>query len=1114
VPLAVISPFRRPSPAAPSLADERPLRPSRSVSRPPASVAIRADPWSTPVGVSSPARRAVVLAALAVAFVVSPRAAAATATAPASAPAPVDFGRDILPILSNHCFHCHGPDDADRKGKLRLDTRLGALAPAKSGAVAVVPGQPAASELIQRLTSPHDDEVMPPRDAKSRPTAAQVELLTRWIAEGAPYAPHWAFVSPKAPAIPVLPAAPTSPLGSPSATPGSPLPTPGSAASPLPALKSEISNSASAGPSSHPVDAFVLARLARENLAPSPEADRRTLARRLSLDLTGLPPDVAAVDAFVRDTRPDAYERLVDALLASPHFGERWGRHWLDLARFADSAGYLNDTLRPYAYLYRDWVIDAVNRDVPFDRFTIEQLAGDLLPDATLEQKIATGFHRNSLKNDEAGADLELDRTKAAVDRTATTGSVWLGLTVGCAECHTHKYDPITHREFYQLYSFFNSTAEREVPAPRPDELADYRRKLAAWEKDRDRLEAPLRDHVATLVGAPTAAWEAALSRPAERWTVLAPEEITTITEDEERVGLPNPDRSFTTGERDPVRTRYVVKAPVAARGVTGLRLEALADLGIKAGRARSGDFHLAEFSAMLKTPDGTQHKLEFAAARADFESKGNPAAETLDGDNTTGWSITGKTDTSHVIVFELKAPRDFPAGSHLYVELEHRITGVLTRFRLATTTGALPLTPDPLPDDLVAILDLPADRRTPEQALAVARHVARFVDEPGKKLFAPLAAHYAKQPEFPKTAAPVLVAHERKTRIHLRGDYQQPGEEVEPGTPAVLPPLRPRGARADRLDLARWLVDPANPLTARVTVNHGWQHLFGRGLVATVDNFGLLGEPPSHPELLDWLALAFSSPSTVAASQPAPDLQPSTFNVQLGSGTGLGWSRKKLIRLLVTSATYRQSSVVRPDLQERDPLNVLLARQSRHRLEAEVVRDVFLAASGLLNRRIGGPSIHPPLPAFVLAFGRNKTWPETKGPEKYRRGMYIHLRRNVPYPMLATFDASDASVACLRRERSNSPLQALTLLNDPVFFECHEHLGRQLAELPGDTTVEARLRHAFELCLSRPPTAAELAAMQRHFDDQLALTQGDRKLAFVAAARLIMNLDEFITRE
>ncbi len=961
----------------------------------------------------------------------------------------IDFGRDILPILSNNCFHCHGPDEGERKAKLRLDTHAGALGVGKSGATVVVPGKPAESELILRITSKHEDEVMPPPEAKEKLTAKQIALLTRWVETGAGWGSHWAYQPPQRPTPPAV--------------------------------------SAPAARVRSPIDAFVLARLERERLTPSPEADRRTLARRLSLDLTGLPPEPAAVEAFAQDGRTDAYERLVDGLLASPHFGERWGRHWLDLARYADSAGYLNDTLRPYAYLYRDWVIDAVNRDLPFDQFTIEQLAGDLVPNATVEQKIATGFHRNSLKNDEAGADLELDRTKAAVDRTATTGAVWLGLTVGCAECHTHKYDPITHQEFYQLYAFFNSTAERDVPAPSPEELAEFDRKQAAWEKERQRLDTPLREYVATLVGAKSEAWEAALQRPAERWTVLAPEEITTITEDEERIGAANTDHSFTTGAKDPVRTRYVVKAPLSQQGVTGLRLEALADLGQKAGRARSGDFNLAEFSAMLKTPDGAQHKLELAQARADFEVKSAPAKDTLDGDNTTGWSVTGKTDASHVIVFELKQPRDFPEGSMLYVELEHRITGVLTRFRLAATTGGLPLTASTLPDNVVAILDRPAAERSAEQKFDLARHVAREADEGGKALFAPLAAHFAKQPEYPKTAAPILVTHERKTRIHLRGEYQQPGDEVAPGTLAVLPPLASRGPRADRLDLARWLVDPANPLTARVTVNHIWKHLFGQGLVATVDNFGALGDRPSHPELLDYLATEF---------------------------VRLGWSRKQLIRAIVTSATYRQSSHGRAELYERDPLNVLLARQGRHRLEAEAVRDVFLASSGLLNRKIGGPSIHPPLPAFVMAFGRNRSWPESKGAEKYRRGMYIHLRRNVPYPMLTTFDASDASVACLRRERSNSPLQALTLLNDPVFFECHEKLGQQLAQMSADTTVEARLRHAFELCLSRPPARTELEAMRSHFDDQLRLTEGNQTLAYVAAARLIMNLDEFITRE
>ncbi|MCE2863060.1 MAG: hypothetical protein RIR76_549 [Verrucomicrobiota bacterium] len=955
----------------------------------------------------------------------------------------VDYDRDIRPILSNHCFHCHGPDEAQRKGGLRLDTAAGARGTNRSGATAIVPGRPADSELLHRITAREADEVMPPPETKKQLDPAQVALLRRWIEQGAPQPAHWSFEQPRRLAPP------------------------------------DIAGAA------HPIDRFVRARLSREGVASSPTADRRTLIRRLSLDLVGLPPTPAEVQAFVDDQAPGAQERLVDRLLASPHFGERWGRHWLDQARYADSAGYLNDTLRPYAYLYRDWVIEAVNRDQPFDQFTLEQLAGDLLPGATPEQRIATGFHRNSLKNDEAGADLELDRVKNAVDRTATTGSVWLGLTVGCAECHTHKYDPISIREFYQLYAFFNRTAERDIPAPRPDELADYERKLAVWEKERERLEKPIRDFVAGLVPDRVTDWEKKLTPPRARWTMIHPEEITTITEDEERVSQPNADFSVTTGERDPVRTRYVVQAPLTMRGVTGFRVEALAGLGERAGRARSGDFHLAEFSAMARTPAGEQRKLVFAAARADFSAKGSPPEHTLDGDNTTGWSVTGQGDRGHVIVFELKEPQDFPAGTTLFLELEHRLTGVMTRFRLAATSRAAPLEPSTLPDEILAIVDTPAGKRSAEDTAALARHVARFDDAKGKELFKPLAAHHAKRPDFPKTAAPVLISQNRTTRIHLRGDYKRPGEEVLPGTPAVLPPLRVRGPVADRLDLARWIVDPANPLTARVAVNQIWKNLFGRGLVATPDNFGALGDRPSHPELLDWLANEF---------------------------VRLGWSRKALIRLIVSSQTYGQSSRGRADLGERDPLNFLLARQSRHRLEAEIVRDVALASSGLLNPKVGGPSIHPPLPEFIMAFGRNRSWPETKGTEGNRRGMYIHLRRNVPYPMLTTFDASDASVACLQRERSNSPLQALTLLNDPVFFAAAGKLAERLEAIPGES--DARLKAGFELCLGRPPSTAELHALRRHHADQMAIAGGDERLALVSTARLILNLDEFITRE
>jgi mono/diheme cytochrome c family protein len=958
----------------------------------------------------------------------------------------VDFGRDILPILSQNCFGCHGPDEGGRKAKLRLDTHEGILR-TRNDLTVVVPGKPAESELIARLTSKDEEEVMPPPDSNKHLTPSQIELFKRWVAEGAPWGKHWAYERPQRPQIPEVPGA-------------------GAA----------IRN---------PIDNFIRARLASERVEPSPEADRRTLIRRLSLDVLGLPPELKDVQAFVDDPRPDAYERVVDRLLASPHFGERWGRHWLDLARYADTGGSLNDTLRPYAYLFRDWVINAINRDQPFDQFTIEQLAGDLLPNPTLEQKIATGFHRNTLKNDEAGSDLELDRTKAAVDRVATTGTVWLGLTVGCAECHTHKYDPITHREFYQLYAFFNNTAERDLPAPGPEELAEYNARLAAWETARKKLETPLEQYLATLLTNKLPEWERTLKVPAARWTLIEPAEINVVTEDAERLITAEKDWSIIPGPKDPLRTKFVIKASLAMNGVTGFRLEAIADPGRKVGNSRRGEFGLAEFTVMAQVPGGEQRKIKLVSARADFGAEGGTADKAIDGDNTTNWTIAPQMDQTHVIVFEPEAPLNLPAGSTIYFELEHRTVGLMNRFRLAVTTSTRPIEPSTMPDAILATLDLPAGKRSEEQVTELARYYAQTADETGRTLYAPIQKHLGLQPPYPKTTAAVLTTAERKTHIHLRGEYQRPGAEVQPGGLEILPALKPRGAKPDRLDLARWLVDPENPLTARVTVNHIWKNLFGRGIVATAENFGALGERPSHPELLDYLATEF---------------------------VRQGWSRKQMIRLIVTSATYRQSSAIRPDLTERDPLNVLLARQSRHRLEAEVVRDVFLAQSGLLNRRIGGPSIFPPLPAYITAFGRNTTWPATTGPDKYRRGLYIHLRRNVIYPMLLTFDASDTSVACTQRERSNSPLQALTLLNDPVFFECSEQLGQALAA--GTGTIDEQLRRGFEQCMSRPPKPAELRALTTLYADQLKLTQGDAKVAMTTVARVMMNLDEFITRE
>jgi hypothetical protein len=628
----------------------------------------------------------------------------------------------------------------------------------------------------------------------------------------------------------------------------------------------------------NPIDAFILARLERNGIVPSPEADRTTLIRRLFLDLTGLPPTPQQAREFVADTRPDAYEQLVDELLMSPHFGERWGRHWLDLARYADTSGYQIDRPRPSAWLFRDWVIDSFNADQPFDQFTIEQLAGDLLPGATLAQKTAAGFHRLTLSNHEEGVDSEEFRCKAKVDRVNTTATAWLGLTVACAECHNHKYDPISQREYYQLYAFFNNADEADLPAPQPEDAARLEKRKKEWDDEQVRLKA------AIAMAAKTNEWNAAQLRK-----------------------------------------------------------------------------------------QMARHRRE------------RPRAET----------------TAH-------------------------------SFQESTN--------------------------------------------------APLAS------------------------IHVRGDFLRPGEQVHGATPAVLHKFSPRNASPDRLDLARWIVDPANPLTARVAVNHVWQHLFGRGLVNTPNDFGTRGEPPSHPELLDWLAVSFQSTS---------ELDHATRNTQ----HALAWSRKALIRLIVTSATYRQSSHARRELAERDPLNLLLARQNRLRVESEILRDLHLAASGLLNDEIGGPSFRPVMPEELRKLGNAGafSWDNSTGPELYRRGLYIFAQRTVPYPTSMTFDQANPCESCPQRERSTTPLQALTLLNHGLFVECDRALAARIAALPGSSTRE-KIESGFELCLTRPPSREELDRLERLYQEALAAPAAKpdeaQATAFLHVAQVLLNLDEFMTRE
>jgi hypothetical protein len=774
-----------------------------------------------------------------------------------------DIAREALTLLRARCIACHGANQ--QMGGVRFDQRASV--------------QSKAGKIVPMITSGVNGRVMPPSGPRLSPE--QVATIRAWVDAGAPWTDtssessvpshsHWSFRPVQRP--------PTPSVGN----------------------SKWVRN---------PIDAFVLARLEREGLTPAPEADAPTLIRRLSLDLTGLPP-----------VRGEAMEGLIDRLLSSPHFGEKWARHWLDLARYADSDGYEQDSIRPHAWRYRDWVIGALNRNMPFDQFTIEQLAGDFLPGSTLEQKTATGFHRNTLTSREGGIDVDQLRAEQVGDRAETVATTWLGLTFTCARCHDHKYDPITQKDYYSLYAFFNTAEELNYEDPAPGELGPYLRRLPEYQR-----------------------------------------------------------KIFD------IRKKYQV--------------------------------------------DELQPKWEAEVLRA------------------------------------MKDPQE---------RLEW--TQVLDYVRVYVDHGHEFLRTDPR-------------KRTPKQAHALMRV---FLKYPGPLTAMPdakgirfgegfqaledLDAAYPALSQIPAiaemTAAP-------KTYIHLRGDFRNKGAEVQPDTPAILPPF---GAPRNRLGLARWLVSSSNPLTPRVAVNRIWQELFGSGLVPTSEDFGTRGDPPSHPELLDWLAAEFVES---------------------------GWDVKHMIRLIAESATYRQSSRVRPELESKDPANRLLARQNRLRLSAELIRDSALSASGLLNTAVGGKSVRPPMPVGMTKVAYRMKWPESEGVDRYRRGLYIFFQRSVPYPQLMAFDAPTSLVSCSRRERSSTPIQALNLLNDPVFVEAAEALAFRLRRAEAATDGE-RIRYGFELCLNRVPNQTELDALLT-WVEKAAARGAD---PWTGLASMLLNLDEFITRE
>ncbi|MBX3448600.1 MAG: PSD1 domain-containing protein [Planctomycetaceae bacterium] len=998
----------------------------------------------------------------------------AGAVALAEEPSAIQFSRDIRPILAEHCLECHGAEKPE--GGFRLTSREAALESGESGHPRLIPDQPDESEMLRRIRSADPAERMPPEGKKSL-TTAEVRLLERWIREGAKWGQHWAFE-------PVVRRSPP-----------------------------EVRETSWIR---HEIDRFVLAKLEAEGVTPSPEADRYTLIRRLSYDLVGLPPSVEEVDAFVNDQSPNAYQVVVERLLASPHFGERWGRHWLDLARYADSDGFEKDRARPDAYLYRDWVIDAINRDLPYDRFTVEQLAGDLLPEAMLSQRLATAFNRQTLTNEEGGVDQEEYRVAAVFDRTETLGTVWLGLTVGCARCHTHKYDPLSHHEYYGLFAFFNNADEASVNWPvSATDREEYDRAASPLQTALDRRMRELSDE--------ERAWEVAardeiMAQPAEPLAEhdALVEVATSQTGRLEIVAASTVVREARAKEEVPATDTYDLRIKPERSSITGLKIWALADDSLPQkgpGLAPNGNFVFTSVRAFLVSPDGSERPIALHRAAASFTQAKFPADAPLAASPApkTGWAIAPKTGQqqwwqARTVGRLLIAPDE---TLRIVLEQNHGGQHVLGKFRLTLLDGDERGLQYERADIADALEMYPEKRVAAVQAKLFDYFVTRVQpDEEIAKLngeLAELRNHHRVQSLPARTLSSAL--RSRETHVFDRGDFQTPKDLVNASTPAILGDFQPRGAVADRLDLANWLVARDHPLTARVAVNHVWKHLFGEGFVRTMNDFGLRGESPSHPELLDWLADEFR--------------------------TNLHWSRKDLIRAIVNSATYRQSSRHRPELAERDPLNVWLARQNRFRVEAEVLRDLSLAVSGLLSPKIGGPSVFPPMPEDLaaLSYANNFSWKNSTGEDRYRRGMYTFFKRTVPHPSLMTFDSPDANLTCVARTVSNTPLQALLLLNNEAHREASQAFAQRVLGM--DSTDAERLSQAWRVCVARPPSDDELAALNvllkesrdeyRQHPEAAVAAVGEHpavgvevgeNAAWVATLRILLNLDEFVTRE
>jgi hypothetical protein len=964
----------------------------------------------------------------------------------------VDFNRDVRPVLAQQCFTCHGMDDHGRKGKLRLDLSDSAYGKGKSGEIAIVPGKPDASEVVKRILSTDEDEVMPPPHTKKVLSEKDKATLKAWIAEGAKYQAHWAYTAPK-----------------------------------VTDAKASI-------------DQFIRERLEKEGLKPSPEADPYTLVRRLYLDLTGLPPTPAEADAFVQSQSgqsSQAYERLVDSLLASKQYGERWARRWLDLARYADTNGFEKDRPRQI-WPYRDWVVKALNDDMPFDQFSIKQIAGDMLPNASAEDLIATGFHRNTMLNEEGGIDPNEYRFYAMVDRVGVTGTAWMGLTLNCCQCHTHKYDPILHTDYYSVMALLNNADEPLYHIPTPDIKAQQKAHAAKIAQ----LEADLHKKFPggeSAMQSRMAGWIEGESKRASKWQIVRPTAVKTTMPHLEQ----QPD-GFILGSGDISKSDVYdlnLKAPI--KGVTALRIEVASHPslpndgpGLTNYEGPLGGFFLSELQAFQNgqrvqiaraeaTNDTEEDKISDASPakkKAAKARKTNNASAALDAEMSSGWQVLGGIGVRHAAVFQFEQPVDFTNGFDLKMLFEKHFACPLGHFRISVTTS-----------DHATATGHPFEV---EEALAAndssKREVLlrRFLETAPEMKQA--AAQLAALRKNPPRGQPTLVMSERPatnpraTHRYHRGEYLSPKETVPPAVPAFLPSL-PKDVPANRLTFAKWLFAPENPLTARVAVNRQWHAFFGRGLVQSLEDFGYQSEPPSHPELLDWLAVEFVKQ---------------------------GWSLKKLHKLIVTSATYKQSSrktsfSAHSDKSELE--NSLYAHAPRFRLDAEIIRDSALKAAGVLSPKMGGPGVYPPQPASITSEGTygKFEWKTSEGEDRYRRSLYTFIKRTAPFAMSTTFDAPTGEACLAKRDVSNSPLQALTLLNDQMFMEAAQALAKAvITESQDDDT---RLQNLFRRCLTRPAAADESAMLKTFLQKQR-----DQKLEgealWAAVSRAVLNLDEAIT--